>query len=108
MSALLEDGYLMRICIGEGEKKGGLHLYEWIVRRAQEEKLAGATVLRGIEGFGATAKILDLSTKIPIIIEIADNLEKINAFLPIVDQVVQDGIVTVEKVKIKLYRGKKR
>lgn len=108
---LPEDGYLLRIFIGESDKKDNMPLYEWIVRRAKEEKLAGATVLRGIEGYGAeshihTARILQLSTDLPIIIEIIDTLEKIEKFMPIVDDVMKDGLATLEKVKIKLYRSK--
>jgi len=106
---LPEDGYLLRIFIGESDKKEGMPLYEWIVKRAKQEKLAGATVFRGIEGFGAkshihTAKILQLSTDLPIIIEIIDTPAKIDAFMPIVDEVVLDGLATLEKATIRLYR----
>jgi len=85
-------------------------LYEWIVRQAKEHGLAGATVLRGVEGFGArsrvhTARILDLSTDLPIVVEIVDTLEKIEAFLPIIDEAISDGLATVEKVQIRFYRG---
>lgn len=108
---LSEEGYLLRIFIGESDKKEGLPLYEWIVRRAKQDKLAGATVLRGIEGFGAqshihTARILQLSTDLPIIIEIIDTLEKIEKFMPVIDEVVLDGLATLEKVTIRLYRNK--
>jgi len=87
-------------------------LYEWIVRTAREHGLAGATVLRGVEGFGArsrvrTAKILDLSTDLPIVIEIIDTLEKIDAFLPIIDGAISDGMATVERVQIRFYRSGK-
>jgi hypothetical protein len=107
-----EEGYLLRIFVGESDKKDGLPLYEWIVRCAKQEKLAGATVLRGIESFGAsshvhTAKILQLSTDLPIIIEIIDTLEKINRFMPIVDENVTSGLATLEKVQIRLYRPAK-
>ena len=107
---LPEEGYLLRIFIGEGDRHAGMLLYDWIVRAAKERGLAGATVLRGLEGFGAqsrihTARILDLSTDLPIIVEIVDTLEKIEAFLPIVDGVVRDGLATVEKVQIRFYRS---
>ena len=84
---LPDEGSLLRIFIGESDRHAGMLLYEWIVRTAREQGLAGATVLRGVEGFGArsrvrTAKILDLSTDLPIVVEIVDTLEKIDAFLP--------------------------
>jgi PII-like signaling protein len=109
---LPEEGYLLRIFIGESDKKESIPLYEWIVRRAKQEKLAGATVLRGIESFGAsshihTAKILQLSTDLPIIIEIIDTIEKIEQFMPILDEVISGGLTTLEKVQIRLYRGSK-
>jgi PII-like signaling protein len=110
---LPEEGHLLRIYLGEADKHGGLPLYEWIVRKAKEVGLAGATVLRGVEGFGGhhrihTAKILDLSSDLPVIVEIIDELEKIEAFLPIVDSVITDGMATVEKVHIRLYRSSKK
>ena len=82
---LPKEGSLLRIFIGESDKHEGMPLYEWIVRKAREQGLAGATVLRGIEGFGAhsrvhTAKILRLSTDLPIVVEIVDSLEKIEGF----------------------------
>jgi PII-like signaling protein len=80
---------------------------------AREHGLAGATVLRGVEGFGArsrvrTAKILDLSTDLPIVVEIVDTLEKIDAFLPVIDGAILDGMATVEKVQILFYRSGKQ
>jgi len=106
---LPRNGKLLRIFIGENDKHDGLPLFEWIVRKAREEGLAGATVLRGHEGFGAnsrlhTAKILRLSSDLPIVIEIVDTEEKIEAFLPLVDAAVEDGLATVEKVDIRFYR----
>ena len=85
-------------------------LYEWIVRTARERGLAGATVLRGVEGFGArsrvrTAKILELSTDLPIVVEIVDSANKIEAFLPLVDGAIADGMATVERVQIRFYRS---
>jgi PII-like signaling protein len=107
---LPKEGSLLRIFIGESDRHGGMSLYEWIVRSAKEHGLAGATVLRGLEGFGArsrvhTARILDLSTDLPIIVEIVDTLEKIEAFLPLVDAAVADGLATVERVQIRFYRS---
>ncbi|MHB2149509.1 DUF190 domain-containing protein [Calditrichota bacterium LG25] len=111
---LPEKGHLLRIFIGEDDRHGGKPLYEWIVHRAREAGLAGATVLRGLEGFGAhsrlhTAKFLRLSEDLPIIIEIVDTLDKIEAFLPIIDSAIEEGLATIEKVEIRFYRsGKKR
>jgi uncharacterized protein len=107
---LPDEGSLLRIFIGESDRHGGMLLYEWIVRTARERGLAGATVLRGVEGFGArsrvrTAKILDLSTDLPIVVEIVDTLEKIDAFLPVIDGAITDGMATVEKVQIRFYRS---
>ncbi len=107
---LPRQGHLLRIFLGESDRREGLPLYEWLVRQAKEHGLAGATVLRGIEGFGAhsrlhTAKILRLSTDLPIVVEIVDTIEKIEAFLPIVDAAVPEGLATVEKVDIRFYRS---
>jgi PII-like signaling protein len=107
---LPREGRLLRIFIGESDKHDGKPLYEWIVRAAREHGLAGATVLRGIEGFGAhsrlhTAKILRLSEDLPIIIEIVDTRDKIEAFVPIVDDVIQEGLATVEDVHVHFYRS---
>jgi len=109
---LPEEGHLLRIFIGESDKHGGLPLYEWIVKMAREEGLAGATVLRGLEGFGAhsrlhTAKILRLSTDLPIIVEIVDTREKIERFLPMIDKEIPEGLATLEDVHIRFYRSGK-
>lgn len=109
---LPENGHLLRIFIGESDKHEGKPLYEWIVREAKAKGLAGATVFRGIEGYGAhsrihTAKIIDLSTDLPLIIEIVDELEKIEAFLKHLDDIVVEGLATVEKVHIHFYRSRK-
>jgi PII-like signaling protein len=109
---LPSEGSLLRIFIGESDRHAGMLLYEWIVRTARENGLAGATVLRGVEGFGArsrvrTAKILDLSTDLPIVVEIVDTHEKIDAFLPVIDGAILDGMATVEKVQILFYRSGK-
>ena len=110
---LPENGHMLRIYIGESDKHEGMPLYEWIVRRAKAEGLSGATVLRGIEGFGGhhqihTAKILPLSTDLPVIIEFVDTLEKIDHFLPIVDEVIGEGLAVVQEVQIRFYRTKKK
>lgn len=107
---LPRNGKLLRIFIGENDKRDGMPLYEWIVRRARERGLAGATVLRGLEGFGAksrlhTAKILRLSSDLPIVVEIVDAEEKIEAFLPEIDAAVEEGLATIERVEVHLYRS---
>jgi len=109
---LPEDGKLLRIFIGEDDRHEGRPLYEWIVRKARERGLAGATVLRGLEGFGAhsrlhTAKVLRLSSDLPIVIEIVDTGEKIESFLPVIDAAVREGLATVERVHVRLYRSGK-
>jgi PII-like signaling protein len=102
-----ENGVLLRIFIGESDKDpgGDRPLYEAIVRKAREAQLAGATVLRGPMGFGRhsrvhTAKLLELSTDLPIVIEIVDAEDKVEAFLPTVDELVTEGLVTLEAVRI--------
>lgn len=105
-----EEGYLLRIFIGENDKHDGKPLYEWIVLKAREAGLAGATVIRGIEGFGAhsrlhTAKILRLSEDLPIIIEIVDALEKIESFMPVIDGAIVEGLATLERVNVNFYRA---
>ena len=107
---LPKEGALLRIFVGESDKHEGMALYEWIVRKAREQGLAGATVLRGLEGFGAhsrvhTAKILRLSTDLPIVVEIVDSLENIEAFLPAVDDAIREGLATLERVQIRFYRS---
>ena len=105
-----DNGVLLRIFIGESDKEpgGGRPLYEAIVRKAREAHLAGATVLRGPMGFGRhsrvhTAKLLELSTDLPIVIEIVDAEDKVDAFLPTVDELVTEGLVTLEAVRIVRY-----
>jgi len=107
---LPEEGHLLRIFIGESDRYEHQPLYEWIVRRAREHGLAGATVLRGLEGFGAhsrlhTAKILRLSTDLPIVIEIVDTMDRIESFLPVIDGAIAEGLATIEKVQIRFYRS---
>ncbi len=109
---LPEDGMLLRIFIGGWDRKDGRPLYEYIVLKAREMKLAGATVLRGVMGFGAnshlhTAKILRLSEDLPIVIEMVDTEENIKSFLPFLEEVVDDGLITLERVKILRYKAKR-
>lgn len=104
------DGKLLRIFIGEQDKWKGVPLYEAIVLLAREKKMAGATVLKGCMGFGRkshmhTAKILRLSEDLPILIEIVDSEERINAFLPHLDEMVKEGLITLEKANVIMYRG---
>lgn len=108
---LPEQGCLLRIFIGESDQWHGKPLYEAIVLKARELHLAGATVLRGPMGFGAhsrmhTAKILRLSQDLPIVIEIVDAEEKIEMLLPHIDEMVEEGLVTMEKVRVIKYRAK--
>jgi PII-like signaling protein len=103
------QGELLRIFIGEGDRWQGRPLYEAIVLAARQQGLAGATVLRGLEGFGAnsrihTVKILRLSEDLPIVVEIVDQAERISAFLPQLDSMVTEGMITLEKVNILVYR----
>jgi uncharacterized protein len=107
---LPEEGHLLRIFIGESDRHEGRPLHEWLVLEARRQGLAGATVLRGIEGFGAhsrlhTAKILRLSEDLPIVVEIVDTREKIEAFLPVVDHAIAEGLATLERVAIRFYRA---
>jgi uncharacterized protein len=104
------EAVLLRIFIGESDRWHHQPLYEAIVLKAREAHLAGATVLRGPMGFGKssrlhTAKILRLSMDLPLVIEIVDSEEKINAFLPLLDPMIGGGLVTLEKVKVIEYRG---
>jgi uncharacterized protein len=104
------EGKLLRIFIGESDRWHGKPLYQAIVERVRQEGLAGATVLRGIEGFGAdsrlhTARILRLSEDLPIVVEIVDSAEQIERILPVLDEMVGEGMVTVERVEVIAYRG---
>ncbi len=107
---LPHEAVLLRIFIGESDRWQGRPLYEAIVLKARELHLAGATVLRGPMGFGKTsrlhtAKILRLSFDLPMVIEIADSEENINVFLPVLDEMMGGGLVTLEKVRVIEYRG---
>ncbi len=104
------EGKLLRIFIGEADRHDGKPLYEVIVSRARQQGLAGATVLRGLMGFGAhsrmhTAKILRLSQDLPIVIEIVDAEEKVRAFVQDIDGLISEGLVTIEKADIITYRS---
>jgi hypothetical protein len=110
MTRLEGEGKLVRIFIGESDTWHGKPLYSAIVQRVREEGLAGATVVRGIEGFGAdshlhTSRILRLSEDLPIVVEIVDTEEHINRVLPLLDEMVTEGMVTVESVHIVSYRA---
>lgn len=104
------EGKLLRIFIGEADKWQGRPLYEKIVLLAKQEGMAGATALKGFLGFGCkshmhTTKLLRLSEDLPIVIEIVDTEEKITKFLPLLDPMVKEGLVTLEKASIILYRA---
>ncbi len=104
------DGMLLRVFIGESDRHDGRPLYEVVVNEARRRGLAGATVWKGFMGFGAhsrmhTAKILELSQDLPIVIEIVDAKDKIEEFLPVLDGLVGEGLVTVEPARIILYRA---
>jgi len=106
---LPRDGQLLRIFIGESDRWSGQPLYDAIVQEARKRGLAGATVFRGFEGFGAhsrvhTTRILRLSEDLPIVVEIVDTEEKIQAFLPALDEMVKEGLATVEKATVLFYR----
>src|SRR5246127_3190692 len=105
-----EDAVLLRIFIGESDRHRRQPLYEAIVLKAREMQMAGATVLRGPMGFGKssvlhTAKILRLSMDLPLVIEIVDTEEKIQSFLPVLDEMMKGGLVTLEKVRVIDYRA---
>jgi PII-like signaling protein len=106
-----ENGKLLRIFIGESDRWHHQPLYEAIVLKAREMGLAGATVLRGPMGFGAsshmhTSKILRLSMDLPMVIEIVDSEENINKMIPLLDEMVQEGLVTLEDVRVLKYHAK--
>jgi PII-like signaling protein len=104
------EGKLLRLFIGESDTWQGKPLYQAIVERVRQEGLAGATVLRGIEGFGAdsrlhTSRILRLSEDLPVVIEIVDTPEQIARVVPILDEMVGEGMLTLERVQIVSYRS---
>ncbi|HEY2917073.1 MAG TPA: DUF190 domain-containing protein [Candidatus Limnocylindrales bacterium] len=104
---------LARIYIGESDTWHGKPLYEAIVHLLRDRGLAGATVIRGIEGFGAkhhihTTRILALSTDLPILIEVVDQEDRIRTVLPEIDAMVADGLITLQRVEVIAYRAKRR
>ena len=104
------EGKLLRIFVGESDTWHGKPLYQAIVERVRAEGLAGATVLRGIEGFGAdsrihTSRILRLSEDLPVVIEIVDTAERVERILPALDEMVSEGMVTLERVEVIAYRS---
>jgi len=107
------DGRLLRIFIGESDMHGGRPLHEAIVETLRAEGCSGATVLKGIEGFGKssrlhTAHILRLSDDLPIVIECVDTVDTIERVLPIIDTMIGDGLVTLERVEVRIYRANER
>ncbi len=106
---LPSEALLLRVFIGESDKIAGRPLCEVIVEKARRWGMAGATVLRGFLGFGAnsrihTSKVLRLSEDLPVVIEIVDAQEAIDAFLPELDEMIEEGMVTLEKVRVITYR----
>jgi uncharacterized protein len=106
------EAKLVRIFIGESDHWHGVPLYEAIVRKVREMGLAGATVIRGVEGFGAnsrihTAKILRLSEDLPVLIEIVDKEERIQGILPVLDEMIGEGLISLERVEIIKYTHEK-
>jgi len=109
---LLQDGTLLRIFIGESDKYAGIPLYEWLVLEARKQGIAGTTVTRGMMGFGAnsviqTFKIERLSEDLPIIVEVIDTREKLEKFLADIDDKIEAGLATLEKVQVRIYRSAK-
>ena len=109
---LPDEGELLRVFIDETDKFKGKPLYESIVMKARELNLAGATVFRGIMGYGATSrihsiKLLRLSEDLPVIIEIVDTRDNINKILPFLDETVKEGLITMEKIRVFKYRHSK-
>ncbi len=107
---LPQEGTLLRVFIGEADKHEGKPLYEWIVLKAREKGLAGATVLRGIMGFGANTRQIHtfrfdtLSEDLPMIVEIVDTPEKLESFLQLIQPHIKAGLATLEKAQVKFYR----
>jgi PII-like signaling protein len=109
---LPEESDLLRIFVGESDRFEGRPLYQAIVEQARGRGMAGATVLRGLMGFGATSrlhtvKVLRISEDLPMVVEIVDRPERIEAFLPELERMVPEGLITIEKVRVIAYRGKR-
>ncbi len=107
------QGVLLRIFVGESDTWHGKSLHSALVEAAKRQGLAGATVLRGVEGFGShsrihTARLVDIAPDLPMVIEIVDEEPKIEAFLPTVHELVQEGLVTLERVNVIVYRSRGR
>ncbi|MBV8637474.1 MAG: DUF190 domain-containing protein [Candidatus Eremiobacteraeota bacterium] len=103
-------GKLLRVFIGESDRHGGQPLYTAIVERARKAGLGGATVFKGIEGFGGhsvvhAARVFDMSTDLPVLIEMVDSEEKIRAFIPVLDDLVHEGLITLETVEVIRYKS---
>jgi uncharacterized protein len=108
---LPQEGCLLRLFVGEDDKHDGKPLYEWLVLKARERGLAGATVIRGIMGYGAhsrlhTFKIERLSLDLPVVVEIVDTRPKIEAFLAEIDALIHEGLATLEKADVRFYRSR--
>ncbi len=111
MTKFVGEKVLMRIFTGETKMFGHVPLYEALVELFRKEGLAGATVLRGVSGFGAhrvyhTHKLLELSADLPVVIEVVDTQERINTIMPRVDEMIDSGLVTLEKVNVIIYTHK--
>ncbi len=105
-------GQVLRVFVGETDKYQGVPVYEWLLKKAKEHGLAGGTAVRGIAGFGAhsqmhSSKILDISANLPIVIEIIDMPDKIEQFLPFVEEAIKEGLATIEPAQIRLFRKQK-
>lgn len=110
---LPEEGYLLRVYIGEADKYHGRPLAEWLVEAARAHGLAGATVLRGVMGFGAhsrlhTFKIERLAEDLPLVVELVDARDKLERFLEVMDPAISEGLATLERVEVKFYRAAPR
>jgi PII-like signaling protein len=108
---LPQEGCLLRVFVGEDDRHDGKPLYEWLVLKAREQGLAGATVVRGVMGFGAssrlhTFRIERFSLDLPMVIEIVDTRPKLEAFLADVDPVIHDGLATLERAEVRFYRSR--
>ena len=106
-----EEGCLLRLFVGEDDRHDGKPLYEWLVLKARERGLAGATVLRGLMGFGAhsrlhTFKIERLSLDLPIVVEVVDTRAKLEAFLAEIDPLIHEGLATLERAEVRFYRSR--
>ncbi len=104
-----KNGCLLRIFIGENDRAHGRPLYEWLVEEAKRQQLAGATVLRGLMGFGKksrihTSRILRLSSDLPVVVEIVDTRDRLEAYLASVEEEISEGLATLEKADVRFYR----